>query len=329
MSNVILSPSKISTHSKCSWVYYMNYILKFKSPGNSGSARGSVVHIIFECLLNPRRRGLFNKILLDNTVKKSPSVVELIKKLSIKNDLTEEFDNKGNHNFDLIDNMILVGLKSDFYCEGSKEISAEQEIYYKDKEGRYEFRGIIDKIAKYKNNSYKIFDYKSSSEKYKGEEKDFNLQSLIYSLWFQKQYGIIPFFRFIFLRFEGDPFIDKQYTNEELNGFEEYLIYIASYLDDFGLDKAKLNLAADKGYPTDGSFSGMLACGYGKYPGHKNKAGKEYFVCPMKFARTLYVVLDTDGQIKYSTDNVDCIKSNEWEFVKVMNYSGCPYWNRE
>jgi len=326
MSSVVLSGSKLNVFSKCSWIYYATYILGIRSEGNSGSQRGSVVHVVFDCLLSKRRKKYVDKILNDKTIKNCLPVLKLVQRLSEKNNLGE-IDNKDQNNLDLIDSMIVTGLGLDFYCEGGNLEKAETQFSYKG--DGYEIRGAIDKIAKYDEN-YKIFDYKSSSNKYKGEESEFNEQSLIYSLWFYRLYGVIPFFRFIFLRFEGDPFIDKYYTENEIKGFEEYLIYITKYLEDFDLKKGMSNMAADKGYPKDGSFSGLTSCGYAKYPGHvSTKTGKEYWACSYKFKKTYYYIFDDKQEVKYVTDKPEKITEEEWKNVKTMEYAGCPAWNRD
>jgi hypothetical protein len=325
MDKVVLSASKLATLNKCSFVYWMTYVNGIRGKDNDGSRRGTVCHIIFECLLKERHRQHYDSIIKCKSVEGSVAICKLINKISKKIGLGE-YDNKGQHNFDLINSMILVGLSCDFHCKDQKLEKAELEFYY---EGtNYIIRGGIDKIAK-KGPKYSAYDYKSSSEKYKGEENDFNVQSLLYSLFFYKQYGVIPFFRFIFLRYEDDPFIDKTFTEQDLLGFEDYLVYISEYLKNFDFKKAISNLAAEKGYPTDGSFSGMLACGYSKYPGHiQPKTGKPYFCCSFKHPKKFYYVKKSGGEVRHVVDDLADLDLQDGDYFEEFDYKGCWWWYR-
>ena len=325
MSNIILSASKINTFSGCSFTYYANYELGMKSGDNSGSRRGTVVHVCFENLLKSSRRHYFDKIMSDKTIKNCPPILRLVRKISNRIKL-DSHDNKDQHNRDLIDEMIVTGLSCDFYCEGGVLEEAETEFSYEG-EG-YAIRGAIDKIVKYQN-GYKIIDYKSSASKYSGEDLEMNFQSLLYSLWFYRTRGVIPEFQFIFLRFPEDPYINKKYDEETILGFEQYLIYITKYLQKFDMRKATAGLAADKGYPTDGSFGGKVMCGFSKYPGHISpKTGKEYWACYYKYARPIYYIKDNKGEVRYTTDKIDDILLEEGDTFEIFPFKGCPAWNK-
>ena len=145
MSKVVLSGSKLSTYSKCSWVYYVTYELGIRGGDNDGSRRGSVCHIIFQVLLNKRHKKYVDQILAENTIKNCIPILKLVKKINKKNSLGEE-DNKGQNNLDLIDSMIVVGICLDFYCDGGILEKAETEFDFKT--DQYEIRGGIDKIDK-------------------------------------------------------------------------------------------------------------------------------------------------------------------------------------
>ena len=51
-----LSASRIKTLQSCSWMYYAKYIIGIPDKGNDGSSRGTVCHLIFEVLGDPRRK---------------------------------------------------------------------------------------------------------------------------------------------------------------------------------------------------------------------------------------------------------------------------------
>lgn len=127
-----LSASRLNTHNNCSWIYYVQYILKLRSPSNSGSSRGTVAHTIFECLLNPKRKKIVEKILKGNTINSYPAVARLVQK-NLKKEGLQEYDRKGEHNYNLTDEMIVTGLSLDFYCDGWELEPPELEFNYQGK----------------------------------------------------------------------------------------------------------------------------------------------------------------------------------------------------
>ncbi len=58
-----LSASKLATFQKCSFSYYAKYCLKLPDKTNYGSLMGSLCHSIFECLLKPRHKDLFDSVM--------------------------------------------------------------------------------------------------------------------------------------------------------------------------------------------------------------------------------------------------------------------------
>jgi len=320
---VRLSASRLSTLNSCSWIYFCQYILKIKSPSNSGSSRGTIAHAVFEYLLKNRRKPLVEKILQAKTIKCYPPLEKYVALYIEKEGLTE-FDKKGEHNFNLIDEMIQVGLSLDFYCEGWELEPPELEFKYKN--DNYELLGYIDKSAT-KPGDYFIRDFKSSASKYEGEEKEYNIQSLIYSLWSYKERGVIPFVQFIFLRFKDDPYIEKRYSKQELDGFSEYLTYITQYLSNFTFEKAISGLAAEKGFPKDGGFKGRVMCGRAKFPGDLKKNGELAYFCPHKFPYTYHAVFDNSGEYIYSSREKPDLKDGE--NIVEQEYKGCWYFNKQ
>ena len=116
MSNLpTLSASAIQDLEKCSWIYYCKKCLKLPDKSNAGASRGSICHLLFECLLNPRHKKHFNSIIKKNEIKKLKVIDRFIKK-QIKKYKLDKIDHKDNNNYDLIEEMILVGLKNDFFC---------------------------------------------------------------------------------------------------------------------------------------------------------------------------------------------------------------------
>ena len=114
-----------------------------------------------------------------------------------------------------------------------------------------------------------IRDFKTSKDVFKGDDLEDNMQDLMYSLATKHMY---PEYEnkqseFLFLKFELDPDAKKSgvirmapLSDEDLFGFELQLTEIQKYLDNFSEDDALSNMALDKGFPSDKSFSGRLLC---------------------------------------------------------------------
>jgi hypothetical protein len=125
--------------------------------------------------------------------------------------------------------------------------------------------------------------------------------------------------------------VTEQQDNSELEGFEYYLTEIQKIVDEFDEDDAKLDMAMHKEFPTDGSFSGRLMCGFDKYKGKRKKDGTPMWGCSAKWSQEFYAVLDKKGKIirSYSLDDYDQIEYDEdCEKLVIKEYKGCPAWNR-
>jgi hypothetical protein len=297
-----LSASRIKLLETCSWLYWARYHLGIPDKSNSGAKRGTICHLVFELLLNKRHKRHFDVMMKRGGVESVPALVRLIKKHLRK----EEIDNE--ENYEMIKDMIWVGINNDFFGEGGKVGNPETEFEIVNENPKYRIKGFIDKYVSYnKGNSIKIVDYKSSKSKFKGEELLSNTQGMMYTLagrtlWPKAKDISVDF---LFLRFPKQPKQSLSFSQDQINGFELYLEYLNKRVDEFDEDKATLNYAFD----TD-----------------KNKwlceAGKTW-VCPLKKPFDYYVVKDKDGKvIKSSLENN--LEVKEGEISEVAKYKGCP-----
>jgi len=303
-----LSASKIKTIDGCSWLYYSKYILKLPDTPNSGASRGTICHLIFELLLNDRHKKYFKDLCSGKAgIIKNPAIHRLILKHAKKLKVDDE------ENLNLIYDMIQTGLQTDFYCSGAQSVVPEEEFLLE--QDNYIINGFIDKLAKYKKNEYKIFDYKSSKGKFSKEEIDFNLQNLMYSLAVYKNTGHIPDVSFIFLKFKKQPIQEApKPTKEQLEGFEEYLKYISGYIASFDEEKAVQNLAVN--YPKK-----KWMCG-------SDVEGK--WICPSRLPVTYYIGLDKDEKfIKSSFKREELFNDSKIALINKIEYKGCPYWRKD
>ena len=73
-----LSASRIKVAQTCSWLYWAKYVLKLPDRSNDGAKRGTICHLVFECLGNPRHKHHFKKIVKSKDVFASKAVRVLI-----------------------------------------------------------------------------------------------------------------------------------------------------------------------------------------------------------------------------------------------------------
>ena len=330
---LILSASKIETFQKCSLVYYAKYVANTPDQENYGALRGTICHDIFEILIQKKHKKRVDKILKEGSIMEDGALVRLIRIMMNKFNM-DEYDNKDQHNFDMICEMIFVGLNYDFYCKGYKVDYDNLEIMFSlegEKDNPYKLRGKIDKPAS-RGENYKIIDYKSSAQKKQDCELEFSVQALSYILWAKKIKKMDAYVDFVFLRFPENPAQRVKVNDEILEGFETWLSDLYLYLKQFDELNMYDNMAIDKGYTKDGTFSGALVCGYGKYPGHaysdthknKEKRGKPYYVCSEKWPYDYWAIKNEEGKIIKTTRDESYIKDIDDKFLEKKHWEGCP-----
>lgn len=344
-----LSASRIDTLKGCSWVYWSKYKLRLPDTSNDGASRGTICHMIFELFGSKKHLDKYNLVLKHNSIFECPPLKKLVlyhaKKLGVDDD----------ENLNLIDTMTLNGLRYDFFGkdfsspdEAISEKSFDIEVVNEDKS--YRIRGFIDKLFLYSEGSYALIrDFKSSKQVFKGKKVTDNLQDLMYSLAVKHLY---PKYKnkqseFLFLKFDlskdmfghsGSGVLKMEpLSEEELMGFEYELTQYQNQIDNFDEDDATENFAGSQGYPSDGSFGGPLMCGK---DGYKMSRGKpvldnngdpiKAYICAFRKPFSYYALLDKDGKVLrtvFEKNKEELIKvQEENQEIKLMEYSGCPYW---
>lgn len=317
-----LSASRIKTFESCSWLYWCNYHLKIPQRGNPGMWMGSVCHLIFELLLTPKHKKHYSLIIAAETIEASKPIEKLVVKHLKKYGIFE------NDYYELIDKMVLVGLKQDFFVKGGKLLEPEFKFDITNENPEYRIYGFIDKAAQFKKNkTLEIYDYKSSKAKFKGEGLDANIQAMMYSLVSKKKWpDFKPIIKFMFLRFPKKPIQELAFNDDTLKGFEHYLAEVYKKVTNFKEENAKTNYAADQKRPSDGGWGGSLNCGFASFKGQLKKDGTPMWHCPYKFDFSYYALKNEDGDvIKTSLEN-DFTAGKKEKIVK-MRYNGCPRFN--
>ena len=293
----VLSASRIKTLETCSWVYWNNYHTKVPQSQNDGALRGTICHTIFELLLNKRHLKNYKRIIKKNAIDGDKGVDKLVKKLSTKVKLDES-------NYKLLNDMILVGLKNDFFGEGGEIVKPEYDFDIKNDEPKYHIRGFIDKPIKIKKEMH-IIDYKSSKYKFRGDDLEANIQAMMYSLASKKLWPKLkPIVKFLFLRFPKQPIQELVFDDNQIKGFEHYLEHINDYVNKFDEESARSNFAVD-------SVKNKWMCQVGGWK------------CPYKDPYKYYVKVNDKGEIVETSleDNFKDIKGFK---VEARTYEGCP-----
>ena len=296
-----LSASRIKMLQSCSWQYFCRYHISLPDTTNSGAQRGTVCHLVFELLLEPRHRNHYNLIIEANSIVGSKAINRLIKKHVKKVSLTEE-------DYQLIDEMILVGLKHDFYCKGGEIVEPEYKFTIENESPKYKITGFIDKPVIYKKEGIiSIKDYKSSKKRFSGEDLEVNVQAMLYSLAAKSLWpDLKPVVEFIFLRFPKKPIQQLEFSDAQLRGFAITLEKLNEIINKFSEKDAKSNFAADK----DGM---RWLC----------KAGATY-ECPFYRKFAYFAVVDSEGKILKTAFNKNELKAQSGQTVMEKQYDGCP-----
>ena len=293
----VLSASRIKTLETCSWVYWNNYHTKVPQSQNDGALRGTICHTVFELLLNKRHLKNYKRIIKKNAIDGDKGVDTLVKKLSAKVKLDES-------NYKLLNDMILVGLKNDFFGEGGEIVKPEYDFDIKNDEPKYHIRGFIDKPIKIKKEMH-IIDYKSSKYKFRGDDLEANIQAMMYSLASKKLWPKLkPIVKFLFLRFPKQPIQELVFDDNQIKGFEHYLEHINDYINKFDEESARSNFAVD-------SVKNKWMCQVGGWK------------CPYKDPYKYYVKVNDKGEVVETSleNNFKDIKGFK---VETRDYEGCP-----
>lgn len=340
IDHVPLSASKIKTLQGCSWQYYCRYKMGLPDRGNLGSQLGSISHLIFELFGSAKHIKLYKKCLKKNNIYKVEPIRRLVKK---------HFANYGIKDraaADLLNVMVLEGLKYDFF--GTKLGKPSQvlselafDMVSKEKDKHYRIKGFIDKLFLYDEKiTALIRDFKTSKKMFEGKEIDDNLQDQMYALAVSKLYPEYPKIKVEFPFLQLMPKLGskavlkmKKLDETELEAFEYILTEIQKQIDNFSEKDSRSNMAADKPFPSDNSFSGKLLCGFDSFKGHLKKDGEPRWGCNLKWGFDYISVKNSKGEVikNYFMEDAYKIECDEakGEKMYIQKYNGCPAWNRK
>lgn len=305
----VLSASRLKTLETCSWSYWCNYHLRLPQKQNEGALRGTVCHLVFEMLVKKKHKKHYTLITKGGNIRGSAAVYRLVMKHLTQMENSFDLPMTNEENTTLMNKMILVGLRCDFFGKGGKVDKPEHEFLLENKNPAYKIRGFIDKPILYKKNKQiKIVDYKSSKYKFRGEELHSNIQAMVYTLAAKKEWkGYKPTVEFQFLRFPRQPLQQLQFTDAQLEGLEYYLSHTFGVINNFTEETAVTNYAADK-------KKDAWLCKIGKWR------------CPYIDAYDYFVVTNKEGEeTKRALKKKDLEKDlEEGQKIEKRSYDGCP-----
>lgn len=342
-----LSPSRIDTLLNCSWSYYCNYILKLPDTGNPGSKRGSIIHDLYECLAKnvERHKWKYEKMLAYGNIYKVECIRRFVRAKARQYDLNlNDFVVTRNgagliQNYEFINEMVLVGLNTEFYGKEGDVIVAEEahslDVDDKERGIRYVARGFVDKAFERfvdgKIDEVEIVDYKSSKRKFDKKKIEFNMQGVIYQMFLKKKYPDVKniFMNFLFLQFPRGPWQSARPVDDEIiEGVEIYLTYLFNKINNFTKEDGKSNFAKHNGLAP--------FCGKDGFKNYKDKdlgrrvqSPEPAWKCPYKDPYDYYALVDSDGEVIKTSINEGSLSPKDGQSVQKKRYGGCLAWHKE
>lgn len=296
-----LSASRLKNFLDCSWLFYQTYVEKVpEGRTHPKTLQGSLVHLILECLANPRHRKTLDFVMRERTVYEHAGLRRLIRAFRWRYpDLSDKIIAD-------LDKLVFVALDYDFLCANAKQVLPPEHAFHIDF-GDFAIKGFMDRVVIHDNVAI-IRDYKSASATgVKSLHDDVNLQSLFYQTAVKHQLGLPSTVEFILLRFpptkkEPDRHLVRiaPFTDAQLGGFRYYLAYLNQEVNALTVETAKRNYKADK----DPGF-----CDY---------------VCQLKRPFNYQCVLK-DGKPVRGALIEDEVTLAEGETLEVRRYHGCAY----
>ncbi len=298
-----LSASSLKNLDTCSWLFWKSNIQKVPQKTNHGALRGSTVHSVFELLTNLRHKKHFVKIIAAQTIKASAAVNRFVIKEM------KRYDIYNDENYQMVDEMIVVGLNHDFYGFGKVMSKPEYRFELENKDPHYSIRGFMDVYFTNPDGSIDIRDYKSSKQKFPASEIGTNIQAMMYTLVAFKELKATDVnTEFIFLRFPRSPVQKAHFTRRQIAGFEYFLSQQQKIVDELDEEKAKLNYAKN-------NVKTKWMCGAGPT-----------WRCPYRDKFFYFSLINEDGTVARTALKKEDLKLQTGQRLVKMVSEGCPAW---
>ena len=232
-----------------------------------------------------------------------------------------------------INDMILIGLNTDFYGGGRESIAEQAHTIdvNRPEEGiRYIVRGLIDKTFLERNDkneveTVEIVDYKSSKQKFYGDKIKFNMQGVIYQFFIKDLFPTAKSIcmKFLFLQFPRSPWQPVEPIPDRfVKGIEIHLTRLFHKINNFTEKDAKSHFAKHHGLSAFCGKKGMKTFNLKEYG--KVEAPEVNWICPYKEPYNYFVLLGEGDKIIKSAMTKGELIPKEGQKVEPRTYSGCP-----
>lgn len=301
MTPIKVSASRLKTLEECSLRFYYGEIVGVPQGLSHIKARiGTLVHVIVEVIMNPRRSILFRHI-LDHGFRFSdcpPSLLRYIR-WHCKRELIHEYD------LDEIAAMVdvaFLGIKP-YFADPLNRPTYHNERRFELKLGDATISGFIDLLLLWSDRCV-VLDFKTQKIKFPKAELDSNIQAMLYQTAVSQEFGLIPTVDFIMLRHAPGPRASEKHIQRVQPHSKPILAGLSLYVQEM--------------YKVVNNFTFEEACA--------NPCKNDYFCksfCPYLLPFD-YLSLQKDGhQIKsFTLDNPPKLVHNDERLIK-LHHNGC------
>lgn len=311
------SASRVKELQTCSLQYYYSRVKRIPSKRWPKTVMGSLAHVIFECLANPRHRKHYDLICLpkDGVDYRLDAAVErLVKRWQIKYGIEQKL-------IDELNGMLWVGLKlidfhftrADLDDAGQPRIWKPEHVFVLKLNDDSEVNGVIDRMAVI-NGAAVCRDFKSQGKRFTGDDMMANIQAFIYQLYIWKTFRLPARVEFVMLRHPPTSRTPNKHlqvveplTEGQLRAVEEHIKDLQPVFNAFGMTEAYSNLCQDWGFCKN-------VCSYYVPFDYWAVVKKD---APEAEAPIKTFPLDTAAQPEYA------VKSDE--LLVKRHHAGCPY----
>lgn len=262
-----ISASRLKTLWECSLKFYYQEIQWLPQSTHWKTKVGTIVHLLFEVIMHPRRRALFEHIMVSGrfAVSDHPVLVRFVRwqlrREGIAANVTIEEIGELTH-------VAFLGIRPHFiHIEGKETLYSPPPRF----ENEYRFKitlpsgavisGFIDLLLIWSDHVL-VIDLKSQAAKFTRAELPHNVQAIMYQTVGYRETGIVPAVEFIMVRHPPTARTpDKHIQRVEppsvatLQGLEGYVDSIYARVNSFSLEDAYSNACDDQGYC-------QFKCGY-------------------------------------------------------------------
>jgi hypothetical protein len=252
-----ISASRLKQLKECTMAFYLKEVVRLPDSSHWKARLGTLAHLVFECVLHPRRAALLERILRAEAfqIEDYPALVRLVEWQFRREDIT-------------LSSVAEVGelLQVAFHWVKPYFINAEGVFtppprYYREHEfklvvGDAVVKGYIDLLMVWEDRAL-VGDLKSQREKWTRADVPNNVQAAIYALATYREFGLIPAVEFIMLRHPPSKRCPRNHIQRveapspmALVGLEDYIESMYRVVNQFSYEDACSHPHDDEGFCT-------------------------------------------------------------------------------